>query len=63
MTLRMAVDAVEEPEVDVVDGLPVLEAVDEVEGAPPMPLMAGRRSSIGPVGISTGWAPSSRARA
>ena len=31
-------------------------------GAPPMPLMAGRRSSIGPVGTSTGWAPSSRAR-
>ena len=31
-------------------------------GAPPMPRIAGRRSSIGPTGMSTGCAPSSSAR-
>ena len=31
-------------------------------GAPSMPLMAGSRSSIGPMGMSIGWAPSAKAR-
>jgi hypothetical protein len=62
MAHRMAVDTLDEIEVDVVDRRPSSKRSIRYSGAPPMPLIAGRRSSIGPVGMSMGWAPKSSAR-